>query len=179
MKILNSTDVTDRALAARVIDGLDVEVETNTETRGVDDADADQGVAPDGEDYEPPELFTRYDDDSSDDEDDADASDSDSDSDGDDDSEDDEEKNNVHKEEFDEDSVGDEVPDVPSPVQKSRRGRPIRKPNNLIATMTGKRHGSSRSQDEGVNPPLVGKYHSDDNRDNIDCQYAGAGYSTK
>ena len=45
--------------------------------------------------------------------------------------------------------------------------------------MTGKRHGSSRSQDEGENFPLVGKYHSDDNRDNIDCQYAGAGYSTK
>ena len=30
-----------------------------------------------------------------------------------------------------------------------------------------------------MNFPLVGKYHSDDNRDNIDCQYAGAGYSTK
>ena len=34
----------------------------------MDDADADQGVAPDGEDDEPPELLDRYDDDSSDDE---------------------------------------------------------------------------------------------------------------
>ena len=45
--------------------------------------------------------------------------------------------------------------------------------------MTGKRHGNSRSRDEGVNSPLVGKHHSDDDRDNIDCWYAGAGYSTK
>ena len=123
----------------------------------MNDADADEGVAPDGEDDEPPELITRYDDDSSDDE------DSDyesySDSDGDDDSEGDEEGNNVHEEEFNEDSVGDEVPDVPSPVQRTQRGRPIRKPNNLIPTMTGKRHGSSRSRDEGVNSPLVGKYY--------------------
>ena len=34
VQILNSTDVTDRASAARVTAGLDVEVETNTETRG-------------------------------------------------------------------------------------------------------------------------------------------------
>ena len=68
---------------------------------------------------------------------------------------------------------------MPSPVQKTRRGRVIRPPNNLIPTMTVKRHENSRSRDEGVNFPLVGKYHSDDNRDNIDCQYAGAGYSTK
>ena len=179
MQILNGTDVTDRASAARVIAGLDVEVETNTETRGVDIADADQGVVPDDEDDEPPELISRYDDDSSDDEDDEDASDSNSDSDGDDDSDDDEEGNNVHEEEFDEDSVGDEVSEMPSPVQRTRSGRPIRPPNNLIPTMTGKRHGNSRSRDEGVNSPLVGKYHLDDNRDNIDCQYVGAGYSTK
>ena len=41
--ILNRMDVTDRASVARVTAGLDVEVETNTETRGVDDNDADQG----------------------------------------------------------------------------------------------------------------------------------------
>ena len=81
-------DVTDRASVARVAAGLDAEVETNTKTRGVDNADANQGVAPDGEDDEPPELITRYDDDSSDDEDEEDASDGDGDSDGDDDSED-------------------------------------------------------------------------------------------
>ena len=69
VQILNRMDVTNRASVARVTAGLDVEVETSTEIRGVDDADADQGVAPDGEDDEPPELFTRYDDDSSDDED--------------------------------------------------------------------------------------------------------------
>ena len=67
VKILNSTDVTDRASAARVIAGLDVEVVTNTETRGVDIAsdsvvndDADQGVVPFNEDDKPPELATRY-----------------------------------------------------------------------------------------------------------------------
>ena len=50
VQILNNTDVTDCASAARVIAGLDVEVETNTETRGVDIAsvsvlndDADAG----------------------------------------------------------------------------------------------------------------------------------------
>ena len=141
------------ASVARVTAGLNVEVETNTETRGVDDADADQGVAPDGEDDEPPELITRYDDDSSDDEDSDYESDSDSNSNGDDCSEDNEDENNVHEEEFDEDSVGDEVPDVPIPVQRTQRGKTIRPPNNFIPTMTGKRHGSSRSQDEGVNSP--------------------------
>ena len=130
-------------------------------------------MGPDGEEDEPPELITRYDDDSSDDEDEEDASNSDSDSDNDDLDE------GTRAEEFDEDSVGDEVPDVPSPVQRTQRGRVIRPPNSLIPTMTGRRHGNSRSQDEGVNFPLVGKYHPDDNRGNIDCQYAGAGYSTK
>ena len=109
-------DVTDRASVARVTAGLDVEVKTNKETRGVDIADADQGVAPDGEDDEPPELTSRYDDDSSDDEDEEEASDSNSYIDIDDDSGDDEEENNVHEEEFYEDSVGGVVPDVPSPV---------------------------------------------------------------
>ena len=132
-------------------------------------------MVPDEEDDKPPELITRYDDDSSDDEDDEDTSNSD----GDGDSGDDEEGNNVHEEEFDEDSVGNEVPEVPSPVQRTRFGRSIRPPNNLIPTMTGTHHGNSRSRDEGVNFPLVGKYHLDHNRDNIDCQYAGAGYSTK
>ena len=116
----------------------------------MDDADADQGVAPDGEDDEPPELLDRYNDDSSDDEDSDYNGESDSDSDGDDDSKDDEEENNVHKEELDEDSVSDEVPDVPTPVQRTQRGRVIRPPNKLIPTMTGKRHGNSRSQDRGV-----------------------------
>ena len=43
--------------------------------------------------------------------------------------------------------------------------------------MNGKIHGNSR--DQGVNPPLVGKYHPDDDRDRIYCQYAGDGYNTK
>ena len=43
--------------------------------------------------------------------------------------------------------------------------------------MTGKSNGNSR--DQGVNFPLVGKYHPDNNRDSIDCQYAGASYKTK
>ena len=50
-------------------------------------------------------------------------------------------------------------------------------PNILIPTMTGKSHGNSR--DQGVNYPLVGKYYPNDDRDRIDCQYAGAGYKTK
>ena len=116
MQVLNNTDITNRASVARVTAGLDVEVGTNTETRRVEGADADQGVAPDGEDDEPPELLDRYDDDSSDDDDSDYDGESNSESDGDDDSKDDEEGNNVHEEEFDEDSVGDEVPDVPSPV---------------------------------------------------------------
>ena len=59
VQILNRMDVTDCVTVARVAAGLDVEDETNTGTRGVDDVDADQGVAPDGEDAEPPELITR------------------------------------------------------------------------------------------------------------------------
>ena len=43
--------------------------------------------------------------------------------------------------------------------------------------MTGKSHGESR--DEGVNFPLIGKYQADDDRENINSQYAGAGYTTK
>ena len=43
--------------------------------------------------------------------------------------------------------------------------------------MTGKSHGNSC--DQGVNFPQVGKYRPDDNRDCIDSQYAGAGYTTK
>ena len=43
--------------------------------------------------------------------------------------------------------------------------------------MTGKSHGNSR--DEGVNFPLVGKYHLDGGRDSIDWQYVCMGYSTK
>ena len=35
------------------------------------------------------------------------------------------------------------------------------------------------SRDQGVNFPLVGKYCPDDDRDCIDSQYAGAGYTTK
>ena len=130
-------------------------------------------MPPDGEDGEPPELLDRYDDDSSDDEDSDYDGEGDSESDGDDDSKDDEEGNNVHEEEFDEDSVGDEVPDVPSPVQRTRFGRPIRPPNRLNPTMTGKRHGNSRTRDEGVNFPLVGKYHPDDNRDPVPCREHG------
>ena len=134
--------------------------------------DSDQGVVPDCEDDKLPELTPVYEEVDSDSKDEEDSvSDSDSNS--------NEEENNLHGEEFDEDSVGDEDATVPSPVQRTRFGRPIRPPNNLIPTMTGKRHGNSRGCDEGVNLPLVGKYHPDDNRDNIDCQYADAGYSTK
>ena len=122
---------------------------------------------PDDNDDEPPELITRYDDDSSDDGDNEDARDSYSDSNGDGDSGNNEKGNNFHKEEFDEDSVGDEVPDVPSPVQRTRPGRVIRRPNNLIPTMTGKRHENSRSRDEGVNFPLVGKYHPDNYNESV------------
>ena len=43
--------------------------------------------------------------------------------------------------------------------------------------MNGKSNGNSR--DQGVNFPLVGKYHPDNDRDCIDCQYAVAGYKTK
>ena len=123
VQILNRMDVTNRASVARVTAGLDEEVKTNTETRGVDDADADQGVAPDGEEDERPELLDRYDDDSSDDKDSDYDGESNSERDGDDDSKDDEGGNNVHEEEFNEDSVGDEVLDVPSPVQRTQRGR--------------------------------------------------------
>ena len=50
--------------------------------------------------------------------------------------------------------------------------------------MTGKSHGESR--DEGVNFPLVGKYQyamrgieDREDRQDINSQYAGAGYTTK
>ena len=39
--------------------------------------------------------------------------------------------------------------------------------------MLNKSHRNSR--DEGVNFPLVGKYHPDDDWDSIDCQYVGTG----
>ena len=83
------------------------------------------------------------------------------------DSEDDDEEEEIIAEEvedtvvetLDEDSVGEDAematPTV-SPVQRTSRGRIIRKPNNFVPTMTGKSHGESR--DEGVNFPLVGKY---------------------
>ena len=71
-----------------------------------------------------------------------------------------------------EDSVDNET----SPVQR-KSGRVTRKPNVIIPIMTGKSNGNSR--DQGVNFPLVGKYHPDNDRYCIDCQYAGAGYKTK
>ena len=156
VQVLNSTDITNHTSDARVTAGINVEAETNTETRGVDvtsdsvvNDNADQGMVPVDEDDELRELTPRYED-----------VDSNSDS--------DEEENIVHDEEFDEDSVGDEEPTVRSPVQRIGSGRVTRPPNRLIPTMTGKRHGNSRSQDEGVSFLLVGKY-SDDKRDNIDC----------
>ena len=42
--------------------------------------------------------------------------------------------------------------------------------------MTGNTHGNSR--DQGVNLTLVRKYHPDNDRDSIDCNYAGASYKT-
>ena len=55
-------------------------------------------------------------------------------------------------------------------------GRVTKKPNSLIPTTAGKSHGNSC--DQGVYFPLLGKYHPDDDRDSIYCQYAGASYKT-
>ena len=71
-----------------------------------------------------------------------------------------------------EDIFGNEA----SPMQRTS-GRVTRKPNFIIPTMNRKIHGNSR--DQGVIFPLVGKYHLDDDRESIDCQYAGNGYKTK
>ena len=73
---------------------------------------------------------------------------------------------------FNESTVGNEA----SPVQRTS-GRVTRKPNIIISTMTGKSHGNSC--DQGVNFPLVGKYHPDNDRDSIDYQYAVAVYKTR
>ena len=43
--------------------------------------------------------------------------------------------------------------------------------------MTSKSHGNIR--DQGVNFPLVGKCRPENDRDSIECQYAGASYKTK
>ena len=86
------------------------------------------------------------------------------------------EDDGVPVEAFSEDSVGEEETLASSPVITSR-GRIIRPPSILNPIMTGKSHGNSR--DQGVDSPLVGKYHPDDNMESIDCQYAGAGYTTK
>ena len=65
----NRPDIIDRASDTRVTAGLNEEPEANVETRGVDAAsdtndvmnyDADQGVVPDGEEDELPELTPRY-----------------------------------------------------------------------------------------------------------------------
>ena len=95
-----------------------------------------------------------------------------SDSDGDDENEDD----GTPADTLNEDSVGDEETPVSSPVQRTLSGRVTRNPNSLIPIMTGKSHGKSR--DQGVNFPLVGNYHPDNDRDSIYCTYAGAGYKT-
>ena len=155
----------DRASAAQFSAGLDDDSQTNKETRGVDDAsdandvvnnNANQGAVLDVEDDKLPELTPDYE------EVDSDSND---------------EEDSVHDEEFDEDSVGDEEPTVSSTGQRTSSGRVSRPPNRLNPTMTGKIRGNSR--DEGVDFPLVGKYQSDDDRDNIYYQYACAGYSTK
>ena len=52
-----------------------------------------------------------------------------------------------------------------------------RPPNKLNPTMTGKSHGNKR--DVGVNLPMVGRFISDYDRDNIDYQYACASYTIK
>ena len=157
----NKPDVANRASAARVTAGLDNDAETNSETRGGDDAsetndvlndDADQGVVPDVKDDELPGLTPEHEDVDSDSND---------------------KEESVNDKGFDGASVGDEEATIPSTGQRTRSGRVSRPPNSLIITMTGKSHDNSR--DERVNFRLLGKYHPDDDRDNIDCQYADAG----
>ena len=90
-------------------------------------------------------------------------SDSESDSDSEDENEDDDsiakEVEDTGVDALDENSVGDTAEIAlpsPTPVQRTSRGRVIRKPNNFVPTITGKSHGESR--DEGVNFPMIGKY---------------------
>ena len=156
------------AAAARIAAGLDTPPEDSEPTRGVDDTadtaedtgDVDQGVDHDSDDDSEylPDLVNR-----------GNESDSDSDSDSDRNSEDEYEHTDIIAEEV-EDTAVDEVEDapdedsagkaaetavpIPSPVAsilRTSRGRVIRKPNNLVPTMTGKSHGKSR--DKGVNFP--------------------------
>ena len=148
--------------------GLDAPHEDSAVTRGVDDAsatdgddNADQGVESDEDDDDDLPRLTTEDDDSNSNEYDSNS---------------DEDKKNVEDgtpaDILNEDSVDNES----SPVPKTS-SRFTRKPNVIIPTVTSKSHGNSR--DQGVNFPLVGKYHPDNDRDCIACQYAGASYKTK
>ena len=158
MTVRRKPSVTEQAADARISAGLDAPHEDSTMTRGVDEAPAtdignntDEGVgSEEARDDDIPRLTTE-DDDSDSDEDNRDS---------------DEDDANVEdgtpENTLNEDSVDNKT----SPVQRTS-GRVTRKPNVLIPTMTRKSHGNIR--DQGVNFPLVGKYHPDNNKDCIEC----------
>ena len=163
--VCSKPSVTKQAADASISAGLDAPREDSAVTRGVDDApatdggdNADQGVVSDEDGNDDLPRLATEDDNSDSNEDDGNKEDG------------------TPADTLNEDSVGNEETPVSSPVQKTSSGRVPRKPNIIIPTMTGKSHGNSR--DQGVNFPLVGKYHPDNDRDCIDCQYAGDGYKT-
>ena len=136
-------------------------------TRGVDDTTAtdggdntDKGVQLDEDGYDDLPRLTTEDDNSDSDEDDSDSNEDDKNV-----------ENGTPADTLNEDRVGNEA----SLVQRTP-SRVTRNPNVIIPTMTGKSHGNSC--DQGVNFPLVGKYNPDNDRDCIDCKYAGASYKT-
>ena len=81
----------------------------------------------------------------------------------------------------DDDNVyeGDEVEDILEPfIQRTRSGRVTRPPNNLEPCHGPGLQAHGNSCDTGVNFPLIVK-SSNSKVDRIECQYTGAGYTTR
>ena len=68
---------------------------------------------------------------------------------------------------------------VQEPVaQRTRSGRVTRPPNNLETCHGHDRQAHGYSRDTGFNFPLIGN-SSGSEGDRIECQYTGAGYTTR
>ena len=74
---------------------------------------------------------------------------------------------------------GDEVEDIPEPgIERTRSGRVTRPPNNLESLHGPGRQAHGNIHDTGVNLTLIGN-SSGSKGDRIECQYTGAGYTTR
>ena len=86
-----------------------------------------------------------------------------------------------YDDESDDNSVYEEdtVEDVQEPVvHRTRSGRVTRPPNNLEPHHRHGRQAHGNSRDSGVNFPLIVKSRGSE-VDRIECQYTGAGYTTR